>query len=332
MSRKRINSIYSLAVESLSQEDHELFNDAWNTARTHHGNEIIFYLPGMVKYGRSRGKYPAVSLTGSHCQLLCEHCKGKLLKPMLKVNSPDELFKTAIRLSQMGAWGLLLTGGANRHGNLPWLEFAEAIGKISSETNLILTAHTGFPDKKSCRVIKESGIKQALIDVMGDSDTASEIYHLESLAQVTKALDCLSKTGIELAPHVVAGLKYGKIESEEKALELISRYKPKALVIVSLTPLKETPMALVQGPTPLEIGRLIARARLLMPGTPISLGCERPRNKEGWMMEALAIRAGATRIAIWSDHAVETAAGLGLHVKYQGTCCSLPFFEECGIP
>ena len=90
-------------------------------------------------------------------------------------------------------------------------------------------------------------------------------------------------------------------------------------------------MAKVRGPTPLEIGRLIAKARIMMPGTPISLGCERPRNREGWMMEILAIVAGANRIAVWSDHAVETAVEFGLRVKYQGTCCSLPFFEEFSI-
>jgi uncharacterized radical SAM superfamily protein len=331
MSRKRINSIYSSVKENLSSKDRKLFKDAWNTARSHHGNEITFYLPGMVKYGRSRGRYPAVSLTGRHCQLLCEHCKGKLLESMLKVNSPDELLMVVKRLSRMHAWGLLLTGGSDRHGNLPWLKYSEAIEKISSKTDLVLTAHTGFPDIKSCRLLKDLGIKQALIDVMGDSDTAREIYHLESLDQVTNALDSLNETGIELVPHVVAGLKYGKIESEGEALKIISHYKPQALVIVSLTPLKETPMAMVHGPAPLEIGRLIARARIMMPETPISLGCERPRNKEGWMMELLAIMAGANRIAVWSDHAVETAIESGLRVRYQGTCCSLPFFEEFSI-
>jgi lipoyl synthase len=331
MSRKRINSIKTAQNDMLSPEDTKLFDDAWKTTREHHGNQIVFYLPGMIKYGSQIGRYPAISLTGSHCQLLCEHCKGNLLEPMLKVNSPDELFEIALRLARNGAYGLLLTGGADRHGNLPWIEYFDIIKRISKETDLIVTAHTGFPDNESCMAIKEAGIKQALIDVMGDSDTAKIVYHLESMGRVINSLDCLMNNGIQLAPHIVAGLKYGRIESEEKALKIISQYEPHVLVIVVLTPLKGTPMEMVSCPSPMELARLIARARLLMPETPISLGCERPRTKEGWHLENLAIRAGVTRIAIWSDHAVKTAVKLGLKPRFQATCCSLPFSEAFSI-
>jgi hypothetical protein len=285
----------------------------------------------MIKYGNMLGRYPAVSLTGGSCGLLCEHCKGKLLEPMLKVNNPDELLEAALRLARNGAYGLLLTGGADRKGNLPWTEYAEIIRRISKGTSLTITAHTGFPDNESCVAIREAGIKQALIDVMGDTNTARTIYHLESVERVVNSLDCLTNIGIQLAPHIVAGLNYGKIEAEENALKIISRYEPHVLVIVVLTPLKGTPMAKVSSPSPLEVARLIAHARLLMPQTPIALGCERQRSREGWHLENLAIRAGATRIAIWSDHAVKTALELGLKIRFQGTCCSLPFKEAFSI-
>ena len=282
----------------------------------------------MIKHGRSTGRYPAISLTGGDCKLQCEHCKGKLLEPMLKVAGPDELFDVAQVLSRNGVHGLLLTGGSDKHGNLPWKKYSEIIKRIRTKTDLVVTAHTGFPDNESCSVLKKAGIKQALIDVMGDSDTARSIYHLESLDRVINALDNLRENNIQLAPHIVAGLRYGRIESEERAIEIISRYHPHVLIIVVLTPLRGTPMSMVSCPSPLEVGRLIARARLMMPNTPISLGCERPRNRDGWAMENIAIRAGVTRMAVWSDHAVRTAATLGLKIKFQATCCSLPFSEE----
>jgi uncharacterized radical SAM superfamily protein len=74
----------------------------------------------------------------------------------------------------------------------------------------------------------------------------------------------------------------------------------------------------------------------MMPNTPISLGCERPRNKEGELMEALAIHSGATRMAVWSPKTVDLVSELGLKPLYQPTCCSVPYREDfsnkLGIP
>jgi uncharacterized radical SAM superfamily protein len=69
----------------------------------------------------------------------------------------------------------------------------------------------------------------------------------------------------------------------------------------------------------------------LMPEIPIALGCERPRNKEGAMMEMIAIRTGATRMAVWSDEILEDARNLGLIPRFQSTCCSLDFISDDGL-
>ena len=163
---------------------------------------------------------------------------------------------------------------------------------------------------------------------MGDDQTAASVYHLEGLKPVLQGLEAIKESGMELVPHVVAGLQYGRIAAEKKALEIIRSFDPDALVIVVLTPLKETPMAGVSYPDPMEIGRLIAVARTMMPDVPISLGCERPRNRDGWLMEKLAIRAGANRMAVWSEPAIAEARRLGLKPRFQTTCCSVQFREE----
>lgn len=55
---------------------------------------IRFYSPGMVHYEvefhRSVNPYrfPAVSVTGRHCPLKCDHCRGKLLRGMLPAETP----------------------------------------------------------------------------------------------------------------------------------------------------------------------------------------------------------------------------------------------------
>jgi uncharacterized radical SAM superfamily protein len=252
---------------------------------------------------------------------------------MLKAESPERLDAMCQNFAKNGAHGILLTGGSDQKGRLPWKQYEATIKKIKDDTPLFLSAHTGFIEPPTAKSLKQAGVVQALIDVMGDEETATRVYHLSSLEQVHNALEGIKNSGLELIPHIVAGLYYGNIRAEYEALEIIRRYKPKALVIVVLTPLQGTPMFHVSPPSPLEIGRLIARARLTMPEVPISLGCERPRNRDGWVMEKLAIRAGVNRMAVWSDSAVQEAKNLDLKPRFQATCCSLSYRPEfCSRP
>ncbi len=312
----------------IPEKDWNLFNHAWKVTRENHGNNFTFYLPGMIRYGHTRGLYPAISLTGDRCKLMCEHCKGLLLKPMIKATSPDTLIKKCLNLANSGHLGVLLSGGSDLEGKLPWGKFYQAIREIKSETNLFISVHSGFIDFSTAAALKEAGVDQALIDIIGDEETAKKIYHLDALQKVIAALENLFRSGLDVVPHIVAGLMYGKIHGEYNALRIISRFQPSALVIVVLTPLKGTRMSTISPPSPIEVARLIARARLLMPNTPLSLGCERPRNKEAQLMEEMAIHAGATRMAVWSTKTIDMVLKLGLKPIFQPTCCSVPYRED----
>ena len=320
-------------VVDLPLSDEELFEKAWEKTRTVFGRDFTFYLPGMIRQGEERGRYPALSITGDQCKLLCEHCRGRLLAPMLHARGPDEMLQKCRRMQQRGSLGVLLSGGADLHGRLPWGTFLDAIRTVSKETDLFISAHVGFPDLETCCELHAAGVKQALIDVMGDAETASRVYHLPGLDPVRQSLESISRSGLQLVPHIVAGLYYGNMKSEFKALELLSRHEVSALVIVVLTPMKGTPMVGVSPPSAVEVARIIAQARLMMPRVPISLGCERPRNLQGLSLEKMAIRAGANRMAVWSEEAIAEARGLGLIPRFQHTCCSVGFkteFESSG--
>jgi uncharacterized radical SAM superfamily protein len=251
---------------------------------------------------------------------------------MIQIHDPADLCRVSARLKKQGALGILLSGGSDISGKLPWERFYEAIARTHEETGLFMSAHVGFPDRATSKHLKQAGIKQALMDVIGDRETATQVYHLKSENIVLDALESISQSGLALAPHVVAGLFYGRLGGERKALEVISRYKPDVLVIVVLSALKGTPMAAAVPPSPLEVARLVAEARLLMPEIPIALGCERPRNRQGWILERLALRAGATRMAVWSEEALQEALGLGLQPRFQPTCCSVPFRDDFAGP
>jgi len=106
----------------------------------------------------------------------------------------------ALYLQTRGAHGLLLSGGSDRHGRLPWAKYVDAIREIAETSGLFLSAHVGFPDLETCRQLKKSGLRQALLDVMGDEETASRVYHLTGLQPVRDALDSLSQSGLQLSP------------------------------------------------------------------------------------------------------------------------------------
>jgi uncharacterized radical SAM superfamily protein len=81
----------------------------------------------------------------------------------------------------------------------------------------------------------------------------------------------------------------------------------------------------VPPPPPDTVGRIIAIAKLMYPDVPVSLGCVRPGKAYRRAIDAAAIRAGATKIAVPSLGAKKAAEELGLKIKdFEQMCCGLP--------
>jgi uncharacterized radical SAM superfamily protein len=310
------------SFENLLKEAREL---SWRNL----GKKITFYLPGMIKYGSERGSYPAISITGAECELGCEHCRGKILAPMVQATTPDALVRKCRTYAEQGAIGCLLTGGSDRRGIMPWERFADAISKVKHSTGLHLSIHTGIMPKATARRLKAAGVDQALIDLIGSDDTVREVYHLDGGVELIRdSMRALSDAGIEMAPHIVVGLHYGNVLGEYRAIEMAREFGISTLVFVVLTPFRGGPMEGVASPSAEEVAELIATARLKLPRAVLSLGCERSRGKEGQRTELLAIDAGVNRIAIQSDAAIERAERYGLDIRYQKSCCSLGLLPE----
>ena len=139
------------------------------------GKEITFYLPGMFLYDGFTGNYPAVSITGSECALQCDHCKGSILEPMIGTLTPESLMEKGMRLAEKGNHGILISGGCDEKGWLPWEGFIPVIEKLKSLTGLFISIHSGLLDYPMARRLKEAGVDQALIDVIGDDETFQKI-------------------------------------------------------------------------------------------------------------------------------------------------------------
>jgi lipoyl synthase len=287
------------------------------------GRTITFFLPGMFTMDGITGKYPAVSMTGGDCSLQCDHCRGKLLAAMIPARTPEELVDVCLALEKKGNQGVLISGGCDKKGRLPWNRFVPAITKIKQKTNLYISIHSGIIDASTAICLKKAGVDQALIDVVGSDETCEKIFHLrDGVSKIESSLKALQAAGLPTIPHIVCGLDQGRVVGEKKAVEMISRFDIKQLVFVSLMRIPGTPLGNTSGPSPEDVGRLISFARFRMPEAVISLGCARQRGNV--LLEMMAIDAGVNRMALPSEEAIRHAEKSGLTVAYRRTCCSVP--------
>jgi len=305
-------------------ETETLFTEAWRLSRSLYGPDLTIYQPGMFVINGQRGAYQAVSITGTFCDLACDHCGGELLKNMCPAMGPDDLVNFGLKAAARGDRGILISGGCDENGGLPWSNFVKAIEQIKRKTNLLITVHTGQVDFSNAKALLNAGVDQALIDVIGDDSTPKEIFHLKKgTAPIIKSMDALFQAGLEVVPHILYGIHYGREKGEHKALEIISKYPLGKYVIVVFTPMKNTKMADIKPPDPKSVAAFIAEARLKIPRAKSSLGCARPGGKYRKELDLLAIRAGVNSLAIVSDHVADEAQKLGLNVIRKYTCCSL---------
>ena len=289
------------------------------------GPKLKIYTPGMfVAYGE-RGRYPAISITAKECAQNCLHCGGKLLQTMPSATSSEELIALGQRLWREGQAGMLLSGGTDGTGRLPWTGLLPGIKELSQTTGLILTAHVGRVDAPTAMALKEAGVIQALVDVVGDDETARQVLRLsDGLDAQREALAACQEAGLELVPHLILGLYHGRMRAEEKALEIVSGLKGlKRLVHVVLMPLKGTAFAEISPVGVEEAAHFMARARLALPDIMHHLGCARPRGRYRYQLDALAVELGINALALPSDTAIAKAEELGVDISFDTTCCSL---------
>ncbi len=269
------------------------------------------------------GRFANISVTGTRCALRCDHCRGRLLHDMIPAETPGRLVEVGAALRKKGCRGVLVSGGSVSEGYVPLRPFADAIGELR-KMGLHVIAHTGLIGRDTAQALKDAGVMQVLIDVMGDTRTIQDVYHMKrEPADFRRALLMMREVGLELAPHVLLGLHYGRLRGEYRALGYITEARPQALVVIALTRIRGTPMAGITPPSNDEIGRFLAVSRILNPDVPLILGCMRQSGPGRPEMERLAIDAGANAIAYPLDRSIDRARRRGLRPVFTEECCSL---------
>jgi uncharacterized radical SAM superfamily protein len=295
------------------------------------GREIRFSTPTFRSYssceleGCGKNSFPAFSVTAAGCALMCEHCQAKILEPMIPATSPEMLErKVRAMIATQDLQGFLLSGGSNRRNEIRYERYYPVIERLKRDhPGLKVAIHSALLDAPRARAMAAAGVDTAMMDVIGAEATIREIYHLERpVADFEATLGALCETSMEVVPHIVIGLHYGRVLGEPAALEIVSRQRVHSLVLVVIMPFYAKPGSFAT-PDTSEVGSIFLEARQRIPHKQVLLGCARPPGMHRRVTDAYAVMAGLDGIAFPADGAVGVARVIGRPAAQQHSCCSM---------
>lgn len=297
---------------------------------------IHFYTPTFKAFQTSelsscgKSAWPAISITGGDCKLQCDHCKAKVLEPMIPARTPEQLWRVVNEIVAEGGQGMLLTGGSNHRNEVEYGPFYPTVRRIKDTyPEFRIAIHTALVDRDGAQAMAEAGIDAAMMDVIGAQDTITQVYHLRrSVDDFEATLEALVAADIKVVPHIVIGLHYGRLLGEWNALEILARHRPDAVVLVVVMPFYAPRTRPFVTPSPEVVGEFFLDARRALPGLPLLLGCARPAGTAKSRIDTYAVMAGLDGIAHPADGAVELAARLGRGVRVTPACCSIVVGDE----
>lgn len=309
----QLEKVFSSENDSLQN----IFSKIRKDANMLFGKKINFYITSSF--------FPAISITGNFCSLNCLHCQRKLLSMMLHAETPEKLLKICLKFKHENVKGFLVSGGCLPNFTVPIERYGKAIKKIKEETGLTILAHTGFLTLEKAMYLVDCGIDGVALDVVGSAETVKRVYGFKvDTNKYLETLKAAEEAGFKIiSPHVCVGLDFGQIKGEAKALKMISKIKPTIVVVTALTPIPGTFMQNVMI-NPLDVARIVAAARLMLPEVPTILGCAKGKGIIKEKVEVLTFNAGVSGIAIPSKNIYNHARKEGYKVNFYGACCAIP--------
>jgi uncharacterized radical SAM superfamily protein len=291
-----------------------------------------FYTPTFRVYasdelkGCGKASFPAFSITGGACALNCDHCRAKILEPMIPATSPAELDRKVRDLVALkDLRGFLLSGGSNRRNEVPYDRYYPTVEKLKHDfPYLRIAVHSALLDERRAKRMEEAGVDVAMMDVIGAQETIRDVYHLDRpVADFEATLAALSATSMDVVPHIVIGLHYGRLLGEESALDIVSRYKLAALILVVATPIYASPDRPFATVSTDDAAKVFVAARQRINHAPVQLGCVRPAGRHKLITDAYAVMAGFDGIAYPAQGTVALARAIGRPVEQEHACCSV---------
>ncbi len=311
--------------------DAPLVTELEHQARQRTLQPIRFSTPTFKAYatqdvkGCGKNSFPAFSVTAGACALDCDHCQAKILEPMIPATTPEMLDRKVRDLILLqDLQGFLLSGGSNRRNEIKYDKYLPVIEKLKRDhPHLKIAIHTALLDQTRAKAMEAAGVDTAMMDVIGAQETIREVYHLDRpVADFEATLAALCATKMEIVPHIVIGLHYGRILGEANALDICARHGIHALVLVVVMPFYAKAGSYVT-PATADVGRIFLEARRRLPEKQVLLGCARPAGMHKRVTDAYAVMAGLDGIAFPADGVVDVCRAIGRPYTQEHACCSI---------
>lgn len=295
------------------------------------GRPIRFSTPSFKAYssceltGCGKNAFPAFSVTAAGCALMCDHCQAKILEPMIPATSPQMLDrKVRDLIASQDLRGFLLSGGSTKRNEIRYERFYPVLERLKRDHPYLKVAiHSALLDEARAKRMESAGVDTAMMDVIGADETIRDVYHLDRPVEDFEAtLAALCATSMEVVPHIVIGLHYGRIVGEPRALDIVARNRIHSLVLVVVMPFYAKPDTFAT-PRADDVGRVFLEARRRLPDQQVLLGCARPPGMHRRVTDAYAVAAGLDGIAFPADGAVAVAQAIGRPAVQEHACCSI---------
>ena len=275
--------------------------------------------------GCSKNSFPAFSITAGACALMCDHCQANILDPMIPATSPQMLEQKVRDLILLqNLQGFLLSGGSNRRNEIAYERYYPVVERLKNEfPHLQIAIHSALLDEARARRMESAGVDTAMMDVIGAEATVRDVYHLERPVEDFEAtLAALCSTSMQVVPHIVIGLHYGKILGEPTALDICGRHGIHALVLVVVMPFYARKGTFMP-PSTHSVGEVFLQARNRLGDKQVLLGCARPPGMTRRVIDTYAVLAGLDGIAFPADGMVALADAIGRPCHQEHACCSV---------
>ncbi|HET7365184.1 MAG TPA: radical SAM protein [Burkholderiales bacterium] len=275
--------------------------------------------------GCGKNSFPAFSVTAGGCALMCDHCQAKILEPMIPATSPEMLERKVRELvAAQDLQGFLLSGGSTRRNEIRYERYLPVVERLKRDfPHLKVAVHSALLDAPRASAMAAAGVDTVMMDVIGAQETIRDVYHLDRpLEDFESTLAALCSTKMEVVPHIVIGLHYGRILGEPNALDIVSRHGVRSLVLVVIMPFYAKPGTFAT-PHTSDVGRIFLEARRRLAQREVLLGCARPPGMHRRVTDAYAVMAGLDGVAFPADGTLAVAHTIGRPADQEHACCSI---------
>ena len=286
----------------------------------------------MVYIFYPSGRTLNISLTGSACSLMCDHCSALYLKSMLTSDRALEVIK-----NNPGKYtSALISGGSTIDGKVPVAEHLSFI-KTLFELGMKLNIHTGLISEGDIRAIKPY-VERISFDFVYDNEVIKNVYHLNSKTREDYEKTYLlmrriiggkieNKNGFlstRIVPHFTVGLNCGRVtDGDFETIEELAFLKPTLLVLDVFIPTKGTPFENCPIPPFESVREIFKKASRRLTRTTLFLGCMRPFGKYRETLDVIAYEEGVKGFVLPSKSLLDRIHKNNEEIVKQEKCCAL---------